>query len=189
MESRSSLERLQFMMHHSMVATSMEIWLGDVPDKNGPPDLKKVLFQKLGNLDWGSNREHSSSGGRQMQTVELEGGASQALFVKLVLKKNHINRQNEYNQVREDLLRYTNTSVKSQWRILVGVSCGHKFPGQIRGSSSGGRRSEKEKGSQGGSGLPHVHRSGYCWGDRVQPRGLNFIVAHLARCFHKANAS
>ncbi len=51
-------------------------------------------------VDWSENRETNFSG-RQMQNIELEGGGggNRGLFVKLVLRRNHINRENEYNQV------------------------------------------------------------------------------------------
>lgn len=51
--------------------------MGEVPLENN----KKIHFK-----------------GRQMQTIEVDG-FNKGVFLKFLLKKNHLNRYNEYNQV------------------------------------------------------------------------------------------
>ncbi len=105
LDSRSTVTRLQVMAHNTMIPSAMEVMVGDLASKpettEGPADLRKALFVSLGMVDWSDNKENRFAG-RQMQTVDLEGGAggNRGLFVKLVLRRNHINRENEYNQVR-----------------------------------------------------------------------------------------
>ncbi len=51
-------------------------------------------------MEWSDNRA-TNFRGRQLQNIDLEGGGGGncGLFIKLVLRRNHINRANEYNQV------------------------------------------------------------------------------------------
>jgi hypothetical protein len=114
LDSRSTVERIQLLMHATMVSSSVELHLGDTPDSSA--NLKKAMFLKLGEVAWASNKAETnyagrflkspknleigrlSSIGRQLQTIELDRGL-RGLFLKLVLKGNHITRKNEYNQI------------------------------------------------------------------------------------------
>jgi hypothetical protein len=99
LEKRCVVERIQFLVHNTMIPSSTEIHLGDMADPNDDaPDVRKAMFLEVGRVDWNNNKENKFRG-RQMQTVELSAAAMKARFVKLVIKKNHINRFNEYNQV------------------------------------------------------------------------------------------
>ena len=100
LEERSVVERIQFLVHNTMIPSSTDILVGDVSDPNeDAPDLRKAMFIEVGRVDWNSNNENRLKG-RQLQTVELSNGAAMKVyFVKFVIKKNHINRYNEYNQV------------------------------------------------------------------------------------------
>ncbi len=104
--ARSEVTRLQVMAHNCMIPSSMEVLVGDLASKpaagggDEPVDLRKALFASMGTVEWADNRETNFSG-RQMQVIDLEGGggSNRGLFLKLVLRRNHINRENEYNQV------------------------------------------------------------------------------------------
>ncbi len=99
LEKRSVVERIQFLVHNTMIPSSTIIHLGDVGDPNDDaPDFRKALYMEVGRVDWNNNKENRFRG-RQLQTVELAGAAMKARFIRLTVKKNHINRYNEYNQV------------------------------------------------------------------------------------------
>ena len=102
LEERSVVERIQFLVHNTMIPSSTDVLLGDVSDPNeDAADLRKASFIEVGRVDWNSNKENRFKG-RQLQTVELSNGAAMKVnFVKLIIKKNHINRYNEYNQVND----------------------------------------------------------------------------------------
>ena len=92
LEKRSNLDRIQIMTHNTMIPSSAEIFLGDVPNKDeAAADPSRVMYMSLGSVSWSNNKDFGFKG-RQMQTVEFAGGTPRGLFVKLVLKKNHINR-------------------------------------------------------------------------------------------------
>merc|ERR1719507_842905 len=64
------------------------------------PDVRRAMFMEVGRVEWNDNKENRFKG-RQLQTVELAAGAAMKVnFVKFIIKKNHINRYNEYNQAR-----------------------------------------------------------------------------------------
>ncbi|XP_059087366.1 centrosomal protein of 104 kDa-like [Tigriopus californicus] len=101
LETCSHIEKIQVMVHHTLIPSAIEIQLGDMmpnpkhPD--APPDHKRCLFASLGEVALESNKKINFKG-RQMQTIEVDG-FNKGLFLKLLLKKNHLNRYNEYNQV------------------------------------------------------------------------------------------
>ena len=99
LEQRSVVERIQFLVHNTMIPSSTEIHLGDTTDPNDDaPDVRKAMFMEVGRVEWNDNKENRFKG-RQLQTVELAAGAAMRVnFVKFIIKKNHINRYNEYNQ-------------------------------------------------------------------------------------------
>ena len=99
LEQRSVVERIQFLVHNTMIPSSTEIHLGDTTDPNDDaPDVRKAMFMEVGRVEWNDNKENRFKG-RQLQTVELAAGAAMKVnFVKFIIKKNHINRYNEYNQ-------------------------------------------------------------------------------------------
>ena len=85
-----------------MIPSKVEFQLGDSPNLDDAPDLRKALFFPMGEVDLSNNKENGYKG-RQMQTIEIStAGASfpaKGLFLKLLLKKNHLVKRNEYNQV------------------------------------------------------------------------------------------
>ena len=114
LESRSSVERIQFLVHNTMIPSSIEVYIGDVGGAGGsgaagggsggdggeaPPDLKRAQFLFLGEVQLNNNKKTHFKG-RQLQTVEIGTSPhNKCTFVKLMLRQNHINRHNEYNQV------------------------------------------------------------------------------------------
>ena len=111
LEQRSVVERIQFLVHNTMIPSSTEVHLGDTLDPNDDaPDVRKAMFMEVGRVDWNDNKENRFKG-RQLQTVELAAGAAMKVnFVKFVIKKNHINRFNEYNQARMEQTMTNNTA-------------------------------------------------------------------------------
>ena len=83
------------------------IEVGDVSTDRDDPDVNKAIFMPIGEISFMNGHDKQSIGkGRQLQTVEFGGGQSngakdmiKVTFVKLVLRQNHFNRQNQYNQV------------------------------------------------------------------------------------------
>jgi hypothetical protein len=100
LDSRTAIERIQILVSSSMIASAIEFYIGD--DKTNPddPDFSKAKFLSLGEVKF-SDSKNSDLEGRQFQTIELGHGEGQikASFVKLLMKHNHINKGNEYNQV------------------------------------------------------------------------------------------
>jgi len=87
-----------------MVPAAMEIHIGDMATKEStlegaPVDLRKALFQPVPGMvefddNTGGRKQSNLAKARQMQTVEIEGGghAATGLFIKLILKRNHVDK-------------------------------------------------------------------------------------------------
>lgn len=81
-----------------MVPSSIELFLGDDMSEDGPY-YDEAYYLKLGDVDF-QDPSRSKLDGRQLQTIELQGNTQlKASFLKIVLKHNHLNKKNEYNQV------------------------------------------------------------------------------------------
>ena len=102
LETRTSIDKIQILCHENRIPASIEIQIGDAPVAE--PDLKHAKFMTVGQLKMMPNVSPEMAG-RQLQTIELVGGSSnetnkiKASFVKLILKQNHNDRGNTFNQV------------------------------------------------------------------------------------------
>ena len=107
LKNRAAIDRIQFLAHSQFIPKSVSIEVGDVSTDRDNPDLNKAIFMPVGDISFLNGNEKGSTGrGRQLQTVEFGGGQSNSTkdmikvtFVKFILKQNHFNRQNQYNQV------------------------------------------------------------------------------------------
>lgn len=98
LETRTAIEKIQILGSGFMVPSSIELFLGDDTSEDGP-DVNEAYFLKIGDVDF-QNPTRSRLVGRQLQTIELQGNnLLKASFLKIVLKHNHLNKRNEYNQV------------------------------------------------------------------------------------------
>lgn len=88
------------------------IEVGDVSTDRDDPDVNKAIFMPVGEISFMNGHDKQSIGkGRQLQTVEFGGSQNaggkdmiKVTFVKFILRQNHFNRQNQYNQVKEILV-------------------------------------------------------------------------------------
>ena len=107
LKNRAAIDRIQILSHNQLTPKSIAIEVGDVAAERDNPDINKAMFLPVGEISFLKGIDNTSIGkGRQLQTVEFGGGQSngakdmiKVTFVKLVLRQNHFNRQNQYNQV------------------------------------------------------------------------------------------
>ena len=108
LKNRAAIDRIQFLSHNQFIPKSISIELGDVSTDRDNPDLNKAIFMPVGDISFLNGKDKGSTDrGRQLQTVEFGGGQNnnpkdmiKVTFLKFILKQNHFNRQNQYNQVR-----------------------------------------------------------------------------------------
>jgi len=99
LESRTHVERIQFMSSLNMVATCVEILLGEEPGYQDDPDFKKAKFMSVGQVKF-QNPAKRELKGRQLQTIELQGNEKlRVSFIKFSLKNNYDHKGNQFNQV------------------------------------------------------------------------------------------
>jgi len=107
LKNRAAIDRIQFLSHNRFIPKSISIELGDVSSDRDNPDLNKAMFMPVGDITFLNGKDKGSTDrGRQLQTVEFGGGQNnnpkdmiKVTFIKFILKQNHFNRQNQYNQV------------------------------------------------------------------------------------------
>lgn len=85
----SKLSQVQILSHQSKIATKVEIFLGI------GNDYHSATFKRLGYLSL-DNNERSSYQARELKTVYID---QTGRFIKLLIHKNYVNKQNMYCQV------------------------------------------------------------------------------------------
>ena len=85
----SQLSQVQILSHQSKIATKVEIFLGS------GKDYHTATFKRLGYLSLDSN-ERSSYQARELKTVYIDQTGE---FIKLLIHKNYVNKQNMFSQV------------------------------------------------------------------------------------------
>jgi hypothetical protein len=75
------------------VATRIEVHVGSVPE-TGPSD-DQILWRRLGGLSL-DNNERSNFQARELKNVQLH---ADAVYLRLVIHRCHVNKLNIYNQV------------------------------------------------------------------------------------------
>lgn len=85
----SQLSQVQILSHQSKIATKVEIFLGS------GKDYHSATFKRLGYLSLDSN-ERSSYQARELKTVYIDQTGE---YIKLLIHKNYVNKQNMFNQV------------------------------------------------------------------------------------------
>lgn len=85
----SQLSQVQILSHQSKIATKVEIFLGS------GKDYHSATFKRLGYLSLDSN-ERSSYQARELKTVYIDQVGE---FIKLLIHKNYVNKQNMFSQV------------------------------------------------------------------------------------------
>ena len=83
------MTQLQILSHQSKIATKIEIFVGRGNDYN------TAAYKRLGYLTLDSN-ERSSYQARELKTVYID---HMGKFVRLLIHKNFVNKQNLFNQV------------------------------------------------------------------------------------------
>jgi centrosomal protein CEP104 len=88
-KGESKLSQVQILSHQSKIATKIEIFLGQ------GHDYHSANFKRLGYLSLDSN-ERSSFQARELKTVYIDQSGR---FIKLLIHKNYVNKQNMFSQV------------------------------------------------------------------------------------------
>jgi centrosomal protein CEP104 len=83
------LSQVQILSHQSKIATKVEIFLGQ------GHDYHSANFKRLGYLSL-DNNERSSYQARELKTVYIDQSGR---FIKLLIHKNYVNKQNMFSQV------------------------------------------------------------------------------------------
>ena len=93
--------------HNLFTPKSVLIEVGDVSVDRDNPHVSKAMFIPVGEVSFLNGYEQKSNAkGRQLQTIEFGGSQNngtkdliKVTFVKLILRQNHFNRENQFNQV------------------------------------------------------------------------------------------
>jgi centrosomal protein CEP104 len=88
-KGESKLSQVQILSHQSKIATKVEIFLGQ------GHDYHSANFKRLGYLSL-DNNERSSYQARELKTVYIDQSGR---FIKLLIHKNYVNKQNMFSQV------------------------------------------------------------------------------------------
>lgn len=89
LRGEARLSQVQVLSHQSKIATKVELFVGQ------GSDYHSAKWKRLGYLSLDSN-ERSSFQARELKTVYID---QVGRFVKLVIHKNYVNKQNMFNQV------------------------------------------------------------------------------------------
>ena len=108
LKNRAAIDRIQLLSHNTCITKSVLIEVGDVSVDRDNPHVSKAMFIPVGEVSFLNGYEQDSTvKGRQLQTIEFGGSQSngtknmiKVTFVKLILRQNHFNRENQYNQVK-----------------------------------------------------------------------------------------
>eukprot|EP00899_Mesostigma_viride_P016474 jgi/Mesvir1/24828/Mv22068-RA.1 len=93
LDAPSHIRQIQLLSHEYKIASRIEMYVGLPPP--GTADLSKVPMKRLGYLSFDSN-ERSNHQARELKSVHVD---VDALLVRLVCHKCHVNKLNIYNQV------------------------------------------------------------------------------------------
>ncbi|EDV23945.1 uncharacterized protein TRIADDRAFT_57690 [Trichoplax adhaerens] len=92
-ERKIQLSKVQFLSHHFLIASKVELFIGGSGNDNYP--WHSSSYTRLGYITLSDNATTGYKA-RELKSVFLEGDAR---FIKILLHKNHVNKYNLYNQV------------------------------------------------------------------------------------------
>lgn len=98
LEAPARIRKLQILSHQYMIASKLELYIGQLPPALGPhpsSSLDHTHFRRLGYISLSDN-EKTGFRSRELKSVNLD---VQGQLIKLVLHQNHVNRLNLFNQV------------------------------------------------------------------------------------------
>jgi len=93
-DSLSAVKKVQILSHQSKIAQTIEVYVG-VNGEGQPMDLATAKFNRLGYLSLDDNK-HTKFQARELKSVYLNVVSG---FLKLIIKRCHINEINVANQV------------------------------------------------------------------------------------------
>lgn len=91
----SRISSMQLLSHQSKISSKIDILVAKGPRGNWDGDAGSLHFKKIGYFML-SNNESSNFQSRELKTVYID---SDATFLKLILRKPHMNSVNLFNQV------------------------------------------------------------------------------------------
>lgn len=94
LEGRVHVCKIQILSHQFIIASQIEILVGDV-DEGQAVNHRNAKYKRLGYVSLSDN-EKTNLTARELKSVHVNVIGS---FLKFVVPKNHINRQNLFNQV------------------------------------------------------------------------------------------
>jgi centrosomal protein CEP104 len=92
-EKRTLLNKVQLLSHQYLIASKIELFIGDTPDGSGSFETAK--YTRLGFIELSSN-ERTEHKARELKSIHVD---AEGTFLKFVMHKNYVNKLNLYNQV------------------------------------------------------------------------------------------
>lgn len=94
LEGRCRIRKIQILSHQFLIPTKIEFFVGDVPEDTQVL-LENARYTRLGYVSLSDN-EKTGYKARELKSVHVDALGS---YLRLNIHKNHINKQNVYNQV------------------------------------------------------------------------------------------
>ncbi|KAJ9516820.1 hypothetical protein QJQ45_027229 [Haematococcus lacustris] len=113
LETPCKIQQIQILSHEYKIATKVEVYVA-LPQPG--EDMSKTPFTRLGYLSFDSN-ERSNHQARELKSVHV---STQALFIRLVVHRCHVNKANIYNQVGVIALNLIGEPLRSQIELPPG---------------------------------------------------------------------
>ncbi|KAG0724929.1 Centrosomal protein [Chionoecetes opilio] len=138
---RAHLSRLQILAHEHLISEKIELHIADInPDREERDkeeeeeevSIHRANFTLLGHLKLSDNT-HSNFKARELKSVSLQ---STAVYLKLTLHKNHVNKLNLYNQVGLIGVNVIGNEVEDNNNSVSPDGEGGRVPGGRRGAIS-----------------------------------------------------
>ena len=98
-EGEADLQHLRILCHEAKIPSRVEIFIAEATEEDRQsgvfPSYDRSVFRRLGHVNFSPNDENNFEA-RELKTVNIR---RHALYLKLILRKNHENHINAFNQV------------------------------------------------------------------------------------------
>uniref|UniRef100_T1JB15 TOG domain-containing protein n=1 Tax=Strigamia maritima TaxID=126957 RepID=T1JB15_STRMM len=95
LDSRTKICKIQMLSHQFLIATKIDLLVGDMVDDTAIVASQNAVYQLLGSVTLSDN-EGTNYKARELKSVHVD---AIGIFVKFILHKNYVNRHNLCNQV------------------------------------------------------------------------------------------
>ena len=98
-EGEVDVQHLRILCHESKIPSRIEIFIAEATDDDRRtisfPSYEAAVFRRLGHINLASNEENNFAA-RELKTINVRRNA---IYLKLIIRKNHSNLINVFNQV------------------------------------------------------------------------------------------